>query len=217
MTFNDLQSSVADRYNRTSPDALARIGISINEGYKIITRRCGINTIGRGDRTVTTTPGIRDLVVGPNVDKVLAVFNPALSPTFQLGEVSYETLKAATVLSDPPEQYAIKEMGASTVTLFLGSVVATAFPLTCSCRINVTTLSGIMEPRFSENFHDLLLNYAAAVELRKNEKEDLAVKQDTIFEKRLSELVYYNAISAYKDIMQGGSSSILNPDLVPLE
>lgn len=217
MTFNDIQGFVSDRYNRTSADALARIGASINEGYRLITRRCGINTIGRGDVTAITTPNVRDLVVGPNVDKVLAVFNPSLSPTLQLDEVSYETLKSSTVMTDPPQTYAVKEMGANTVTLFLGSVVATAFPLLCSCRLNVTTLSGIMQPRFSENFHDILITYAAAIELRKMEKADLADKQDAIFEKRLAELVYYNAISAYKDIIQGGAANILNPDLVPLE
>lgn len=123
-----------------------------------------------------------------------------------LGEQSFDTLRNLPVMSSSPaQQYAIQAMGASTVTIFLGSIPSTVYILSADVEINLTDLSGSGVPNFPADFHDLLIKGGLASELYKMEKYDLSSVQEEKFEKRLGELRLFIAKSAYIDIYQGKS------------
>lgn len=202
MTFTDIQTEIADRLNLTSTAALARIGRSINERYKWMASELGFSTIQRVAVSANTVVGNRSLVFAG--EKVLAVYNPLLtSPAGVLGEITMDEMRNQTAGSDPARQYAIQLMGASTVTIYLGSTPATIYALTADMLANLATLSGAQIPAFAEDYHNMLVYGGMATELDKMEKYDLSQKKEAQFNGRLAELRFYIAKSAYLDIHQG--------------
>jgi hypothetical protein len=201
MTFTDIQFEITDRLNLTSPASIARVGRSINERYKWVVSSCGLITASRGTATALTTIGSRTLTFA--AEKVLSVFNPAFTPPFVLTEYTFDELRNEIIGTDPPIQYAIQQMGGSTVTIMLSSVSATVFPLTADTETNQMTLQGTMVPAFAEDFHDVLVYGGMATELEKMEKYDMAAVKEKTYERRLSDLRFFIAKSAYLDIYQG--------------
>ena len=210
MTFTDIQSEIADRLNLTSVQALARIGRSINERYRWVVSSAGLITTSRGSATATTTIGNRSLAFSG--EKILSVYNTAFTPPMVLTERTFDELRNSILGTDPPINYAIQLMGGSTVTIFLGSIPATAYLLTADTETNQAVLQGGMVPAFAEDFHDVLIYGGMVTELEKMEKYDLAAKQESLFEKRLSDLRFFIAKSAYLDIYQGKTNptSVVN-------
>lgn len=201
MTFTDIVGEIADRLNLTSAKAIARIGRSVNERYKWLASSLYLETTVRRAITATTTIGNRSLVF--NCQKTYSVFNSAFTPVHVLRETDFDTLRNQPVGTDPPQEYAIQLMGASTVTVYLSSVPATAYALGADADVNLATLSGMETPAFAESFHDILVYGGMATELDKMEKYDLAEVQNGRFEQRLSELRLYIALSAYHTVIQG--------------
>lgn len=201
MNFTDIQTEIADRLNLTSTQALARIGRSINEGYKKVVSSCGMITSVRSIATALTTVGNQSVVF--SAEKVLSVFNPAFTPPMTLNEQTFDYLRNQILSTDPPTDYAIQQMGGSTVTIFLNVVPASVYALNADTEKNNLTLQGSMVPVFAEDFHDLLVYGGMAIELRKMEKYDLAKENDAIFKERVSDLRFFIAKSAYLDIYQG--------------
>jgi hypothetical protein len=231
MTITDITNKVADRLNLTSTQALTRITDSANIGYRKAASSCGIKlierTIGVAATTVignqsltfsaaTTTPST-------NVQKILSLYNTAFTPIMVLDEVSFDTLRNELPQTDPPAEYAMQSSTSNSVTVFLNSIPATNYALTIDCMANLSTLSGTMVPALPEDFHDMLVDYALAIELHKMEKPELAVVHMSgstdnpgLFEQRLSELRYYYACSAYNDIYQGKNEQLSVSRQVPL-
>jgi hypothetical protein len=206
MTFTGIVLEIADRLNLTSEKALARIGRSVNERYRWLASSLYLQTTVRRPITATTTIGNRSLIF--NCEKLYAVFNPAYTPVWVLGETDFDTLRNRPVGTDPPQEYAIQLMGASTVTIYLSSTPATAYVLGADAAVNLATLSGMEIPAFAESFHDILVYGGMATELDKMEKPELAEVQNSRFEQRLSELRLYIALSAYRTVIQGSRSSM---------
>ncbi len=173
----------------------------------------GFSTIERQVVTAHTTIGLQTLTF--NCEKIIDVFNPALTPFMVLNELTFEELRNEPNNTDPAQNYAIQTMGASTVTIFLDTVPGSVYQLNADALVNLVTLSGVMVPAFSEDYHDILQYHAMAVELEKMEKYDLADKQEKLYEKRISEYRLYVAISSWKDIYQG-KDQVTDSYFVPL-
>ena len=206
MTFADIQAQVADRLNLTSPDALQRIGLSINERYRQMASSIGLETTVRGSVTATTSIGQQTLTFGPTpvgVQKLYTVYNPAFTPVTVLDQVSFEELRQTVPGTDPPYSFAVQNVGANYVTILLDCVPASAYALNADADLNLTALTGTAVPVFPENFHNALIYGAMATELDKMEKYDMAQVQEKRYEIILSNLRYYFAASAYLDIYQG--------------
>lgn len=208
MTFTDLQNEIAERLNLTSTTALARIGRSINEGYKQIASSIGISlTAERVEGvTATTTINQQTLTFGPTptpVEKILIVYNKAFTPPFVLDERSVDELRNEVTIGDPAQEYAIESMGADSVTILLNSIPGTQYVLTADVLSNRSTLSGTMKPAFTEDYHNMLLWLAMGIELEKMEKYDKSAVQMKKYEDRMGEYRLYVAVSAYKRIVQG--------------
>lgn len=207
MTYTEIVATVAKRCNLTSAEALLRIGDEVNERYKWIATSIGFNTIARRVAKATTTIGDRYLVFGPGngilgVQKSLSVFNAGFNPPLVMGEITFDQMRNQVPGTDPAQQYAISEMGAKSVTIYLGSSPSTAYELSMDCLASVATLQGADEPAFSENYHDILIYGAMASEYDKLEKAVLADKKEKQFEGRMAELRLFIAKSAYLNIYQ---------------
>lgn len=204
MTFTDIVNEVADRMNLTSPQALTRIGRSVNERYRWLASSIGFDTIERRTATANTVIGSRYVTFGPspvNVQKLLAVWNPNLTPIYVLDQVSFDTLRNSVEMTGhQPRQYAVSLMGSSSVQIFLDGVADTVFPLNADVMTNLTTLSLNDVPAFAEDYHDALVYGAMATEYDKMEKPELAKTKEDQFEVRVSELRMFIAKSAYLTI-----------------
>jgi hypothetical protein len=209
MTFTDMVSRVADRLNLTSAAALSRIGQELNERYREVLTGVGLESAASGISVATanTIVGIRT-VTFTGVEKLFSVFNPNFTPPVVLDEFTFDELRNQPIGTDPARRYAIQGMGAATVTIFLDTVPSTIYSLNADAEMTVLDLSGVMEPAFSRSFHDLLVEGAIADELYKLEKYDLSEVKEKNFEKRLSELRYFIAKSAYNDMYQAKDSPL---------
>jgi hypothetical protein len=133
-----------------------------------------------------------------------------------LNERSFDEIRYMPLQPDPPQNWAVQLMGASTVTLFLDSTPSTAYNLNADVEVNITDLSGTNEPAFGQDFHDILIKGGLADELYKMEKYDLSDVQEKRFEKRLGELRLFIAKSGGLDFYQGKMLPSLYPGGVRL-
>lgn len=120
-----------------------------------------------------------------------------------LNERSYDEIRYMPVQPDPPQNWAVQLMGATTVTIFLDSQPTTAYILNADAEVNLTTLSGSQVPAFSQDFHDILVRGGLADELYKMEKYAMSDVQEKKFEKRMGELRLYIGKSNSMDLFQG--------------
>lgn len=201
MTFSEIQSRVADILNLTSAAAIARIGVSINERYKRLASSIGLQTTVRTTATANTVVGNRSVTFSG--EKIYAVYDASVSPVRVLQEISFDEMRNQVIETDPPDEYAIQLMGATTVTIYLDCVPATIYALTADVDMNLATLSGSQVPAFAEDYHDALIMGAMATEYEKMEKPDLAKTKEKQYEERLGQLRLFIALSANKQLYQG--------------
>ena len=201
MTVLQIQGIVAGRLNLTSTTALSRILDSINERHRKVCSDLGVETVVLQTITATTTIGNRSLVFA--AEKLFSVFNAAFTPPMVLDEETFDYLRNAPVSTDPPQEYAIQIQGASTVTIFLGSIPATQYVLSADAEVSTVALNIGDTPLFAADYHDILTYWAMGIELDKLEKYDMAAKQEALSNDRLAELRFFLAKSQYKTIYQG--------------
>lgn len=204
MDFQTLVTRVANKLNRTSADALTRIGASINDHYREVLSGVGLQTSVRTTVSGSTVIGVRDFIFP--CEKLFIVMDPSYTPPRVLDERTMDELENNQLGTQPPVTYAIKRMGASTVTIFLDCTPTTVFPLIAEAEISIVDLIGVQSPEFAASFHDLLYRAGMMDELEHMEKYDLAKVQERRFQTRLGELRYFVAKSAYLRIYQGKNS-----------
>lgn len=205
MTFSEIVSDIAERLNLTDARALTRIGKHVNERYRWLASTVNLQTLARTTVAASTTIG-SSFVTFTGCEKIRSVYNPAYTPAMVLDERTVDELRNGPLGTDPPSQYAVYTMGATTVTIKLNTVAATVFALGADAEANITTLSGTNVPAFAESYHDLLIFGVLATELEKLEKYEFAKKQEAMFQQRLSELRFFIHKSAYLKQHQGKSS-----------
>jgi len=209
MTFTELVNDVASRLNLTSPEALTRIGVRINDRYRRVTSSIGLITSRRVTQDVVVDPTdpssvLPDLVI-TGMEKVLRINTTDNAGRIRtLEQLSYDDITNIPTLSRLPQAWAMKLMGSNTVTITLDSFFpTTTFTLHLEGYDIADTLSGSAIPAFPMDFHDILVNGAMADEQMKMEKPQLAQISEMKYEARLSDLRMFIAKSSYMDIMQG--------------
>lgn len=214
MTFTDILNEVLDRMDESSTTAQNRIGRAINERHRWIASHCGLDMIQTqkgiqvssviGNRTMTWSPATTTPSVG--VEKILAIYNPATTPPFVLDEVLLDDLNNQLINSDPPQQWALLNIGSNFVTVQLDVIPASIYPLQADVLVNLTTLSGLMTPVFPEDFHNAIVYGVMATEYEHKDMFDKADAMEAKFNARVERLVQWVAESAYLDIFQGKTS-----------
>lgn len=213
MTFTDIVNSIASRLNLTEAASLARIGLSVNERYRRLASSVGLQTTARGTVQQTVTVG-NVLVTFSGCEKLFSVYR-SLYPSDPLDEVSVDELRNRVTKTGLPSQYAIYQMGATSVTVQLDATpTSPAYVLAADAELNLSTLSGTQVPNFAESFHDILIYGGMATELEKMEKYEMAQKQNVAYEGRLAELRYFIAKSAYLNRYQNKNAGTNGPRLL---
>lgn len=209
-TFAALVSKVQNKLNLTSTESATRIGEEINDRYKRITSSLGINVVRRGTiGPIAITLGLTT-VVFTGCEKIVNVQYRGVTPYKILDEVTIEELRVAQPSSlTLPTCYAIVDFDATTVTIEMDCIPQSAFDLYADGFANLSTLSGVQVPAFSESFHDILEHGALADEYTKMDKVAQAREAEAKYERRLSDLRMWIAKSSYANIRQGKTRETL--------
>lgn len=209
MTFDQLVIKTMDRLNLSSEAAESRLAERINEAYKDVTSTIGLDVARRVDTVVILQGGVDLSLPEHEVDGMEKVLRIMLldgsgdQVVRLLPQATYDDITSHKVLSGLPNAWAVKRVGDSTVTVIFDAYPeTTAFSVKIEGFENAEELAGEQIPAFPSSFHDVLIEYAMAHELRKMEKDELAALALNRFEKRLSDLRMFIAKSAYLDIYQ---------------
>lgn len=204
MTFTEIQTAITDRMELTSPEAITRVQSAINRKYREITASLGIKHVSRR-ATVSSVMGIGASTLTFAGEKVVNIFNRNLTPYKQLDEVTIDELEAQMPFnaSDTPSRYAIKTMGANTVTVLLDCTSQTAFALYADVYSAAVTLTGTDTPIFSESYHDILVSAVLIDEYMKKEKPALSKVESDRVDIRMGQLRLWVAVSTTKKGFQG--------------
>jgi hypothetical protein len=208
MTFQQIVNEVVDRLGLGAGEgqSYTRIGVAINLRYRELASSIGLETSVRSTATANTVPG--DPHVTFQAEKVFAVIDPTVTPNRVLREVSLEELQQAWPGNPTfPQRYAIDRMSAGMVTIALDAIPTAIQPLTAEVEKTATTLSGADIPNFAESYHDCLIAGALASELESRGDYEKAAAQEERFQRRVSDLRYFIAKSAYTDFYQGKHSA----------
>lgn len=167
--------------------------------------------------TVTSTTEFTVTVAGTPVTPATGTITVETQQVQRiLNERSFDEIRYMPLQPDPPQNWAVQLMGASTVTVFLDSTPSTAYLLNADVEVNIADLAGSNVPAFSQDFHDILIKGGLADELYKMEKYDQSEVQEKRFEKRLGELRLFIAKSGGLEIYQGKMLPSLYPGGVRL-
>jgi hypothetical protein len=206
MTFTEIQAEILGRLNLSSTTASTRIGSEINTIYKRVTTAIGLQVARRTEVQAAASLGSRYLTF-TGIEKIITVIDKSSGSDRILNELSFETLQAQGVGSEPPQSYAIARMNAGSVQIYLDCIPQTTFTLYAAGHATASALSGSQEPSFPESFHDIIVEGVMEQEYRKLEKLALAQTSKTVYEQRLSDLRMWVAKSVMQDIVQGGRTS----------
>ena len=209
MTFDEIVLKVADRLNLTSADAITRIGEAVNDRYREVATNLGLETTSKSVAIGFTIADDPYMIFGDSddgVQKIISIYDDLVTPPRLLDEVTVEDLRilGKPVSGWPPQKYAVVRADGFSVTVLLDVIPEDSdLELTADTLENTIVLSGADVPMFAEDYHDILVHGGMATELYKMEKPSLAERREQQFEKRLSDLRFFLAKSAWKDIYQG--------------
>jgi hypothetical protein len=208
MTFDDLKATVKGYVNLTSTDADTRVGQSINRHYRRITASLGMDATRFVTRTVTTTVGVQ-AVTFEEIEKIDRILNTTDSSAILLmQEIELHQMRSKQPGTDAPNQWALRDSGASTVTVLLDTIPQSAYTLQADGRAALADLQGDDSPAFPESFHDILPWFVIAEELLKKEKAQLAAAYEAKAERLLSDLRFHLADSPTRETKQRSSESV---------
>lgn len=198
MTFLQLQNAVMGRLNLTSAEARARVKARLNERYRQIQASLHLAPTRYGTITFTTASG-DETVTASGVAKIFNVYDPTTlkRPLDETTLLQIRERDAGAEWVGTPQQYAISEHIDDVIVLELRPIPTATASLKSDALLAGTDMSGDGDvPTIPVDFHDALEYGAVADELDKVEKK-LADKFEAKFEKRLRELRYFIAKSAY--------------------
>lgn len=204
MTFTEIVTQVTEDLNISATASVTRVGRTVNIRYKRLVSTLGLDTSKRTTETQNASIGSTEITFS-TLTKVTRIADVTDGTVTLLKEVTWDELREETPgASDSATRYAIKRVTASGVVVAFDVTFQTATPAMRADGYETTsTLSGVNEPAFPEDFHDILVWGAKADELLKMEKAPLAKHCEDMFEKRLSQLRLFLAKSNYLDRRQG--------------
>ena len=204
----DFQSQALTSLTSVSTTATATL---VDHGYSTganITISGATPSAYNGNYTITVTSSSTFTYVfaGGSSPATGTILVSLQQPRRILEELTFDEMRNRALMTSTPEAWAVEDSGATTTTIMLDCIPTTAFRLTADGMVVLSELSGSQVPAFSENFHDILILGGKATELDKMEKPQLALKEEKKYEKRLAELRYHYAASAYLQIYQNKGS-----------
>lgn len=201
MTFDEIVAEVMDRLNLTSDSATTRVGREVNDRYRRLTSSIGLETSRKIVADGIATIGSRYITFS-GIEKLFNVIDRSSGKDILLDEMTVDEMHAAPLVTQPPHNYAINRMGATSVEIYVDCVPTTGFTLYGDAMGNVVNMQDVDEPEIPESFHDILVFGAMADEYRKMEKVQLMSDAESNYERRLSDLRMWIAKSGYLDIYQ---------------
>ena len=204
MTFTEIVDEIAARLDLTASADTTRIGRLVNQTYRKITTAIGLQLSRRS--TVNTTATISSSsITFSNVEKILNIYNRAVSPYKLIREVTIDELREDQPYSasDSLTKWALSSQTADTQVIEMNVIAQTAFTVYADVIATAATLSGSTEPPFPESYHDILIEGVLMNEYKKSEKLALAKDAKLEYEQRLSDLKLWMALSSGKDQYQG--------------
>jgi hypothetical protein len=204
MTFLELKTEAANRLNLSSSDSLTRLGSLINQRYRRLTSSLGLSMARRATASVNTVSGT-DTITFTSLEKLELVYIIAAGKKRVLGEIPYEEYVVRNVeqaKSGTPDEYAVKSITASTVTIALYPTPDAVVAIKADGLANATTLTDADVPNIPADFHDALILGAMSDELFKMEKYQLAKDFQSQYEQRASDLRLSLAKSAYLSLAE---------------
>lgn len=197
----------------------------MNTGYKKLCSDFGIQTISTVEGVASPTViGTRRMTFSSttttpatSVERILNLYDATVTPYRPIIEISRDEMRNRALSSDPASAYAVVLMGASSVTIDLDCVPATAYNLTADVLSNQSTLSGSAVPAFTEDYHDVLVFYGLWREALKQQQWEAASRYEDMYHGpadangnhmggRLAEYRYYLALSAHRKVYSGKTS-----------
>ena len=200
MTLAEIRTAVMESLNLTSQEASARVDREINRKIREVQSSVRLTLTRRAIASGTTTSGSVNMTVSGA--KILDVYDKDFLKR-PLGQVSLYTLRNMDADQDvvgPPYLWAEALRGAtSTLIELYPKPTSDAAVLFFDILDNATDLTDDAdEPAFPADFHDLLIDGVRYEELRKMEKMlPLATEAEKRFQRRISDLRYFIAKSAY--------------------
>ncbi len=207
MTKGEIVTEIMDRLNLTSSTATTRIGRIVDRYYLRATVAIGV---AGTSRRLFDQEGIT-IIADPEVEfslmeKITRIYYLTDGEKQFLTEVTIDELRDLDLESgDTPERYAVKEMGAMHVIIYLDFIPETEFSLFADGYGTASVLDDEDQPIFPESFHNLLVEGPLKDEYKKLEKVDLARESRGEYEQILADLRMWAAKSAYLKIQQGGT------------
>ena len=207
MTFTEIVDEILDRLELNSTDAAARVGRAVNRIYRSVTTTTNLNTT----RTVLGATGTIGLGLSyatfSSVEKIVRVYDTSTGNVRDLKEISLLQMREEKTGTDVPTKWAVRDSGATSVTLQFNTVAQAEIPLFADGIVTVADLSGSDVPVIPVSFHDILIEGVLVDEYKKLEKVQYSRESKAQYEQRLSELRYFLAKSAYADIYQGAQQT----------
>lgn len=199
MTFLQLQDRVMNRLNLTSTDARTRIKAELNDRYREVASGVNMARVRRTVLTIPTVSGNNNVTF--TCAKLLDLYD-GVNLKRPLDEVTVDQIRqldSGLTATGIPRMYAVLAHTNDSMTLLLWPKPVSVYNLNGDALATGTDMSADGdEPALPKDFQDILVHGAMADELFKMEKQRLAgEKEEKKFEKRLSELRYFLAKTAY--------------------
>lgn len=205
MTFTDIKSIITDRLKikSTDTDSITRIERLINLVYREVTAGLGMSPSRRSTITADTSIGSA-LVTFTGVEKIERIFDETSGTVIVLQEITYlEMREIVPAASDSVTRWAIKSRTDDTITVQFDVAFATVKQLDADVWAPAATLSGSDEPAFPPSFHDILVHGVLSQEYLRGEKPTLADREDVKYNRRMSQLRNWSAVTANQVLRQG--------------
>jgi hypothetical protein len=187
------------RLNWSAPANRELVKTFLNDRLREVQSSLGLAATRRGLTTVATTAANSFSTI-TSIAKVIGIVDTT-DLKRPLREVTVHEIRQkdpASEVTGLPEDYAIFKHLADSVQVLWYPQPDAVYTLSVDALLAGTELSANSdEPTFPEDFHDLLVHAAEADAWRRLEKDMMAESAERRFEKRLSELRYFIAKSAY--------------------
>jgi hypothetical protein len=204
MTFTDIQNVITDRLKikSTDTDSITRIGRLINLAYREITAGLGMSASRRS--TISASASIAsNLITFSGAEKIERVFYVDDTDII-LTEIAFLEMRELSLSSsDTPTRFAIKSRTDDTITVAFDVNFATTMTVYADVWATVATLSGSDEPAFPSSYHDVLVHAVLGQEYLRAEKPALADREEAKYNRRMTQLRNWNAVSATMRLRQG--------------
>jgi hypothetical protein len=198
VTFVNIQDRVMARTNLSSTTARTRIKAYVNERLRRVATSTNVGRVRFGSVSINTVANV-NTITSTGLVKIVTASIPAENQI--LDERTTDQLRnydTDVSQNGVPRFFAVKAVNATTLTVQLYPEPDAIYAVVLEGILTGTDLSADADvPGLPEDFHDILIFGALADELPHLQRTDEAAYYEDKFEKRLSDLKYFIAKSAY--------------------